>query len=131
VCIAAVQIESFIPGKDTSFESTIQTLQQKLAARGFYMQESSWLNPVEDVWSVHLRDKECPMLFSNGKGASELAARLHLDAGQHHRQSLCQQRHGGRQHHDGSTQPSLVRNPGTPHQVPDHQRRPVLARSAR
>jgi len=67
--------ESFIPGKDASLESTIATMQAKLAARGFHMDESSWLNPVESIWSVHVRDRECPMLFSNGKGATRLAAR--------------------------------------------------------
>jgi len=67
--------ESFIPGKDASLESTIATMQAKLAARGFHMDESSWLNPVESIWSVHVRDRECPMLFSNGKGATKLAAR--------------------------------------------------------
>ena len=67
--------ESFIPGKDASLESTIRTMQQKLAARGFRLDESSWLNPVESIWSVHVRDQECPMLFANGKGATMLAAR--------------------------------------------------------
>ena len=70
-----MQTESFIPGKDASLESTIRTMQQKLADRGFQLDESSWLNPVEAIWSVHMRDHDCPMLFSNGKGASELAAR--------------------------------------------------------
>ena len=67
--------ESFIPGKDASLESTIHTMQQKLATRGFVLDESSWLNPVESIWSVHVRDRECPMLFANGKGATKLAAR--------------------------------------------------------
>ena len=70
-----MQSESFIPGKDASLESTIQTMQQKLAARGFQLDESSWLNPVESIWSVHVRDRECPMLFANGKGGTMLAAR--------------------------------------------------------
>ncbi len=70
-----MQNESFIPGKDASLESTIQTMQQKLATRGFHLDESSWLNPVESIWSVHVRDNECPMLFANGKGATKLAAR--------------------------------------------------------
>jgi len=70
-----MQTESFIPGKDASLESTIATMQQKLAARGFHVEETSWLNPVENVWSVHLRDTDCPLLFTNGKGASMLAAR--------------------------------------------------------
>jgi ribosomal protein S12 methylthiotransferase accessory factor len=67
--------ESFIPGKDASLESTIATMQAKLAARGFVLDESSWLNEVESIWSCHMCDHDCPMLFSNGKGASELAAR--------------------------------------------------------
>lgn len=67
--------ESFIPGKDASLESTIRTMQDKLAVRGFVLDESSWLNPVESIWSVHVRDRECPMLFANGKGATKLAAR--------------------------------------------------------
>jgi len=67
--------ESFIQGKDASLESTIATMQAKLAGRGFYLDESSWLNPVESIWSVHVRDRECPMLFANGKGATQLAAR--------------------------------------------------------
>lgn len=70
-----MQTESFIPGKDASLESTIATMQAKLAARGFHLDESSWLNPVESIWSVHVRDRECPMLFANGKGATQLAAR--------------------------------------------------------
>ena len=70
-----MQTESFIPGKDASLESTIATMQAKLAARGFVLDESYWLNEVESIWSCHMRDHDCPMLFSNGKGASELAAR--------------------------------------------------------
>ncbi len=67
--------EHFIPGKDASLEASIATLQSKLEAIGFHIEERSWLNPVEGVWSVHIRDRDCPLLFSNGKGASELAAR--------------------------------------------------------
>lgn len=67
--------ETFIPSKDASLESTIATMQQKLSSRGFNLDESSWLNPVESIWSVHVRDQECPMLFANGKGATQLAAR--------------------------------------------------------
>ena len=66
--------EHFIPGKDASLESSIATMQAKLAALGFHIEERSWLNPVEGVWSVHIRDRDCPLLFTNGKGASKLAA---------------------------------------------------------
>ena len=67
--------ESFIPGKDASLEASVRTLQTKLEALDFHIEERSWLNPVENVWSVHIRDRDCPLLFTNGKGASELAAR--------------------------------------------------------
>ncbi len=66
---------TFIPGKDASLESTITTMQAKLAARGFTLNESSLLHEVDGIWSTHMKDNDCPMLFSNGKGATELAAR--------------------------------------------------------
>ncbi len=66
--------ESFIAGKDASLESSISSMQAKLATLGFHIEERSWLNPVDSVWSVHIRDRDCPLLFTNGKGASKLAA---------------------------------------------------------
>jgi ribosomal protein S12 methylthiotransferase accessory factor len=70
-----MQTESFIPGKDASLESTIAAMQARLAALGFTVEERSWLNPVDGVWSVHVSERDCPLLFTNGKGASQLAAR--------------------------------------------------------
>lgn len=67
--------EHFIPGKDASLEATITSLQGRLAALGFHVVEQSWLNPVEGAWSVHLRDADCALIYTNGKGGSELAAR--------------------------------------------------------
>ena len=64
---------SFILGKDAPLESTINTLQAKLQAMGFHIQEQSWRNPVEGIWSVHIRDRDCPALFANGHGASRMA----------------------------------------------------------
>ena len=64
---------TFIPGKDAALESTITTLQGKLQHLGFHIEERSWLNPVDGIWSVHIRDRDCPLLFTNGKGASRLA----------------------------------------------------------
>ena len=40
---------------------------------GFHIQEQSWLNPVDGIWSVHIRDRDCPVLFANGKGATRMA----------------------------------------------------------
>jgi len=67
--------ETFIPSKDASLESSISTLQGKLDALGIVVVERSWLNEIENIWSVHISDRDCPRLFSNGKGASQLAAR--------------------------------------------------------
>lgn len=63
-----------IPGKDAALEDSIQHMQQQLHDIGFDIEEHAWLNPIPDVWSVHIRDKNCPMLFTNGKGKSKLAA---------------------------------------------------------
>jgi ribosomal protein S12 methylthiotransferase accessory factor len=68
-----MQTQNFIPGKDASLESTIETLQVKLLALGFHIEERSWLNPVDGIWSVHIRDRDCPLLFTNGKGATKMA----------------------------------------------------------
>jgi len=69
----AMHNTTYIPGKDAALESTIQTLQSRLQQLGFHVEERSWLNPVDGIWSVHIRDRDCPLLFSNGKGASRLA----------------------------------------------------------
>ena len=67
--------ETFIPSKDASLEYSIKTLQAKLLDIGFHVEERSWLNEIEGIWSVHVTDRDCTRLFSNGKGASQLAAR--------------------------------------------------------
>ena len=69
-----MQEQTFIPGKDAALEVSIAALQAKLVAAGFHIEEASWLNPIANVWSVHIHDRDCPMLFTNGKGASRKAA---------------------------------------------------------
>jgi len=66
--------QTFIPGKDAALEDSIARFQQKLSDLGFNIEEASWLNPVPHVWSVHIRDRDCPLCFTNGKGASKKAA---------------------------------------------------------
>lgn len=66
--------QTFIPGKDAALEDSIARFQQKLQDLGFNIEEASWLNPVPHVWSVHIRDRDCPLCFTNGKGASKKAA---------------------------------------------------------
>ena len=71
--LAAMKTENFIPGKDASLESTINSMQGKLQELGFHIEERGWLNPVDGIWSVHIRDRDCPLLFINGKGPTRLA----------------------------------------------------------
>lgn len=66
--------QTYIPGKDAALEDSISRFQQKLQDLGFHIEEASWLNPVPNVWSVHIRDRDCPLCFTNGKGASKKAA---------------------------------------------------------
>lgn len=65
--------KTFIKGKDSDLETSIATMQQKLKNFGFDVEEASWLNPVSHVYSVHIRDKTCPLMFTNGKGSSAKA----------------------------------------------------------
>ena len=66
--------ESHIAGKDAPLEVSSDNMQQQLQTLGFHIEEASWLNPVSNVWSVHIRDQTCPLLFTNGKGATQKAA---------------------------------------------------------
>jgi ribosomal protein S12 methylthiotransferase accessory factor len=69
------QPQHFIPGKDAALETTIARLEGKLAELGIEVEERCWLNSVDNVWSVHLANCNCPLIYVNGKGASRLAAR--------------------------------------------------------
>ena len=71
--------KTFIKGKDLDLESSITTMQAKLSSLGFDIEEVSWLNPLANCYSVHLRDTSCHLMFTNGKGAcskSSLASAL-------------------------------------------------------
>ena len=65
--------KTFIKGKDRDLESSIETMLGKLSKLGIEVEEASWLNPVSNVYSVHIRDRECGLMFTNGKGASSKA----------------------------------------------------------
>jgi ribosomal protein S12 methylthiotransferase accessory factor len=66
--------QTFITGKDCALEESIARMQALLADAGFDIEEVHWNNPVANVWSVHVRDRNCPLLFTNGKGVSRKAA---------------------------------------------------------
>lgn len=63
--------KTFIKGKDADLESSIETMQQQLVKLGFDIEEASWLNPLPNVYSVHIRDKDCGLMFTNGKGTTK------------------------------------------------------------
>lgn len=65
---------TMITGKDASLEDSISRMSTHLKVLGFEIEEVQWLNPVPNVWSVYIRDRSCPMLSANGKGASRDAA---------------------------------------------------------
>ena len=69
----AMTEKTYIKGKDSDLETSISTMQAKLKSFGFDIEEASWLNPVSNVYSVHIRDKTCPLMFTNGKGSTEKA----------------------------------------------------------
>ena len=63
--------KTFIKGKDAALEESIATMQQKLIDLNFDIEEASWLNPVPNVFSVHIRDRDCGLMFTNGKGTTK------------------------------------------------------------
>ncbi len=66
--------KTLIIGKDSSLEETILKMTSLLENLGIRIEVASWRNPVPHVWSVHIRDAESPMCFTNGKGSTKNAA---------------------------------------------------------
>lgn len=67
-------MKTFITGKDAALEDSITYFQEQLAKYNLQVKEASWINPVPHVWSVHLQSLDCPLCFSNGKGACRKSA---------------------------------------------------------
>ena len=63
--------KTILLGKDLSLEETIANMSAIIAGLGIKIEISSWRNPVPHVWSVHIRDADAPMCFTNGKGATK------------------------------------------------------------
>ncbi|MEX0798291.1 MAG: OsmC domain/YcaO domain-containing protein [Bacteriovoracaceae bacterium] len=66
--------KTMMPGKDRPLEETIATMSSLLEDLGIKIEIASWRNPVPHVWSVHIRDADSPMCYTNGKGATKDAA---------------------------------------------------------
>ena len=71
---SAGDTSTFIPGKDLPLEQTIANMSQVLADLGMKIEIASWRNIVPNVWSLHIRDAQSPMCFTNGKGATKESA---------------------------------------------------------
>ncbi|MGM0475943.1 MAG: 30S ribosomal protein S12 methylthiotransferase accessory factor YcaO [Pseudomonadota bacterium] len=65
---------TLIPGKERALEDTIAELHRLVRDLGFHIEEARWLNPAPHIWSVHIRDRDCPRVFANGKGGCREAA---------------------------------------------------------
>ncbi len=65
---------TYIPGKDLPLEQTIANMSAILAGLGMKIEIASWRNIVPNVWSLHIRDAQSPLCFTNGKGATKESA---------------------------------------------------------
>jgi ribosomal protein S12 methylthiotransferase accessory factor len=66
--------QTMILGKDCSLEETIVNMTGMLEQLGIKIEIASWRNIVPHIWSVHIRDADSPMCFTNGKGATRDSA---------------------------------------------------------
>ena len=66
--------KTMILGKDCSLEETTANMTGLLNSLGIKIEIASWRNIVPHIWSVHIRDADSPMCFTNGKGATKEAA---------------------------------------------------------
>ena len=65
---------TYIPGKDLPLEQTIANMSGILAELGMKIEIASWRNIVPNVWSLHIRDAQSNLCFTNGKGATKESA---------------------------------------------------------
>ncbi|MEC8625199.1 MAG: OsmC domain/YcaO domain-containing protein, partial [Bdellovibrionota bacterium] len=68
------EAKTMILGKDCSLEETIKNMTGLIESLGIKIEIASWRNNIPHVWSVHIRDADSPMCFSNGKGSTKDAA---------------------------------------------------------
>ena len=52
-----------IVGKDAPLEQSIAHFQEILKKLKITVRESNWLNPLNDVYSVHLDIESCPCIY--------------------------------------------------------------------
>ena len=66
--------QTMILGKDRSLEDTIASMTGILKQLDINIEIASWRNIVPGVWSVHVRDADSPVCYTNGKGATKESA---------------------------------------------------------
>jgi len=67
-------LSTYIAGKDLPLEQTIANMSGVLANLGMKIEIASWRNLIPNVWSLHIRDANSPMCFTNGKGSTKESA---------------------------------------------------------
>jgi ribosomal protein S12 methylthiotransferase accessory factor len=70
----SAQTKTMILGKDSPLEETIKKMTALIAGLNINIEIASWRNPIPHVWSVHVRDADSPMCYTNGKGSTKDAA---------------------------------------------------------
>jgi len=65
---------TYILGKDLPLEETIANMSGIMARLGMKIEIASCRNIVPNVWSLHIRDAQSPMCFTNGKGSTKESA---------------------------------------------------------
>ena len=70
----ASESSTIIAGKDLPLEETIANMSGILAGLGMKIEIAPWRKIVPNVWSLHIRDAQSPMCFTNGKGSSKESA---------------------------------------------------------
>ena len=71
---SAEESHTMIIGKDCSLEETIKNMTALLSHLGIKIEIASWRNIIPHVWSVHIRDADSPICFTNGKGSTKDSA---------------------------------------------------------
>lgn len=67
--------KTFITGRDAALEDSLTKMKAGFASIGLEIIEGPVKNPVKGCWSIKISEKETG-LYTNGKGATELAARV-------------------------------------------------------
>jgi ribosomal protein S12 methylthiotransferase accessory factor len=68
------ETQTNILGKDKPLEESIKEMATLLTDLGINIEIHSWRNPVPHIWSVHIRDADCHICYTNGKGTTKEAA---------------------------------------------------------